>query len=85
MNLTIAPAKPGSENNTDKNMTTPKQSEKPHRGENYGVYWHGGGWYCAAYCADGQSHYQQTGRQTLAEANAEAEALEAGLDPYPQD
>lgn len=63
-------------------MKNTTESEKPHRGEKYGVYWHGGGWYCAAYCADGVSHYQQTGTQTLAEANAEAEALEAGQDPF---
>lgn len=53
-------------------------SEKPFRGEKVGVYWHRGGWYCAGYCADGVTHYQQTGTQTLAEANAEAKAAESG-------
>ncbi len=45
---------------------------KPFRGDKYGVYWHAGGWYCAPYAADGISHYQQDGTQTLEEANAEA-------------
>lgn len=54
---------------------------KPFRGVKVGVYWHGGGWYCAPYAADGVSHYQQTGAQTLSEANAEAESLERGEDP----
>lgn len=58
-----------------KNKAEAKQ-EKPFRGNKVGVYWHGGGWYCAGYAADGVSHYQQTGTQTLAEANAEAEAIE---------